>query len=111
MESELWHLYMLSSPELESKQVVSDKPCYEYNNKGYCLKTKCTFQHRCQKCTGSHPVNMCFSSFNTLTTPMNTFQNRPSRPYFNFRGRYPRQHTRNRVASPQRFMGPGPYTY
>ena len=49
---------------------------------------------------------MCFS-FNTPAQPINTFQNRPSRPFFNFSERNPREHTRNRVATPQRFLALG----
>ncbi|XP_053407964.1 uncharacterized protein LOC128559666 [Mercenaria mercenaria] len=35
-----------------------NKPCFDFNN-GSCAKKLCTFQHRCQKCSGPHGRIVC----------------------------------------------------
>ena len=33
--------------------------CYSYNNQGKCDRLRCQFQHKCRKCSGTHPAMSC----------------------------------------------------
>ena len=63
----------------KSKQAGSSKPyCFRYNNSnGHCPRQNCPFQHKCQKCGGSHSKKQCTSKpinndSNTKRNPLST---------------------------------------
>ncbi|VDI42630.1 Hypothetical predicted protein [Mytilus galloprovincialis] len=98
-------------------QANLQKPCYDFNFKGFCQKSQCFYRHNCMKCSLQHPALSCVRfdrlqgnqgfQFGSLRPPMfnqnrpqmsNQFrQNRPSfvqqnryRPPFNTRYSVPR---------------------
>ncbi|VDI19555.1 Hypothetical predicted protein [Mytilus galloprovincialis] len=96
-------------------QANLQKPCYDFNFKGFCQKYPCFYRHNCMKCSLQHPALSCVrfdrlqgnQGFGSLRPPMfnqnrpqmsNQFrQNRPSfvqqnryRPPFNTRYSVPR---------------------
>jgi hypothetical protein len=89
IDIELWML-CLTAPVNQTIQPVTLKPCFEFNNKGFCPKFKCPYQHRCLKCKESHPSINCIKSVSG-----------------NFRGG---QASPRRFVAPQRTVGFRPNT-
>lgn len=90
VDNELWLMYMVSdggnssgsnltTPAPGQANVAyksnSYNKCYNYNYKGLCDRSPCTYKHVCFKCSQNHPVFMC-----TLN------QNQPAFPPFRPRG-------------------------
>lgn len=55
VDPELWMLFM---QPLQSN-VSTYRPCYAFNQKGFCTGKTCQYTHTCQKCQGHHPAISC----------------------------------------------------
>lgn len=121
IDQELWLLYMVStSSELKNNPhgftKTSVNKCYNYNYKGMCDRTPCTYKHICFKCSGNHPFFACTVGVapNPINHPFrpgtpNRFQN----PGFQnqFRPRLPAQSARSHSQAGPKYMGPRQFSY
>lgn len=63
VDQELWMLFMCRpKPQVANEQVKFK--CYDFNYKGICQRSVCTFTHKCIKCGGSHSFKVCTSTGN-----------------------------------------------
>jgi len=63
VDQELWLLYIHPSNNtyrsLQPNTNVTNRKCYEYNNKGFCTLPYCRYLHKCLRCDNPHPVINC----------------------------------------------------
>ena len=91
IESELWLLYMYSSPAAPAQSPPAGKQlkCIPFNNTGRCVKAHCTYLHKCATCNGDHSAFVC-SLTSTFRLGQQRFPvERPSLPYVPPRPRGP----------------------
>ncbi|KAK6181459.1 hypothetical protein SNE40_009304 [Patella caerulea] len=90
VDYELWLLTM--SRQYTNKTLPSFKPagrCFDFNNRGFCLKQQCKYQHCCIICRGPHPGSSCSNRENQQGRstppypypPSSTFQKYRYHPY------------------------------
>ncbi|XP_053389370.1 uncharacterized protein LOC128552371 [Mercenaria mercenaria] len=94
IDAEIWLITMTSHTPVSDKL----RPCFDFNDKGYCSKYACQYAHKCKKCSGSHSSVIC----------KNVFQLEQTRGTNYFRPRFPRPVYRQ--VSNGSSMGPRPYT-
>ncbi|XP_060573700.1 uncharacterized protein LOC132731525 [Ruditapes philippinarum] len=58
VDAELWLLTMTNNHSLDLQY---SKPCFDFNNKGYCTKYGCKYLHKCKICLGPHSFIICRS--------------------------------------------------
>ena len=58
IDQELWLLYVNSS-SVPRQNTLQQKACFDFNNKGFCVRPYCQYSHSCLKCTGKHPATKC----------------------------------------------------
>ena len=58
IDTELWLTYM-HAPVSSQVAANSAKKCFDYNFKGICLRTVCSYLHRCLRCSSNHPQGYC----------------------------------------------------
>ncbi|XP_021358664.1 uncharacterized protein LOC110453821 [Mizuhopecten yessoensis] len=142
VDMELWLLCMTgqtastrpSAPATSSQQ--GRLMCFDFNYKGSCFKSPCSYVHACTQCGGNHSANVCNAAggggggagqkhfqpkFNQTGSGQHNFKPRFSQP----RSPYPRAAVTNQPGHNQgynqqafrgrgrgnRFMGPGSNTY
>ena len=60
IDGEIWLLAM--TPQIH-QPLFKQQPCFQFNNKGYCSKANCSYQHLCKTCKGPHSSNVCKNSY------------------------------------------------
>jgi hypothetical protein len=58
VDAELWLITMTNNHSLDLQY---SKPCFDFNNKGYCTKYGCKYLHKCKICLGPHSFIICRS--------------------------------------------------
>ena len=93
LDGELWLLAM--TPQIH-QPLFKQQPCFHFNNKGFCPKVNCPYQHLCKTCKGAHSSNLCKQLI---------FQNSVT----NFRPRGAFRQVQPRFSNPRPFVRPRPY--
>ena len=69
IDQELWLLYVNSS-SVPRQNTLQQKACFDFNNKGFCVRPYCQYSHSCLKCTGKHPATKCQETNQNSNKPL-----------------------------------------
>lgn len=62
VDPELWMMFM----QPLQQNFVTQKPCYAFNQRGFCVDKTCMYTHFCQKCQGQHPAISCKNAYGVV---------------------------------------------
>lgn len=94
IDQELWLLYINSPSSAPGQQSPQRNACFDFNNKGFCMRQYCHYSHTCLKCSGKHPATKCHEKYQNNKTFMSQPSSDKPVPHF-FRGSWKKSHTTN----------------
>jgi hypothetical protein len=80
IDQELWLLYINSTASASKQQAPPKNACFDFNNKGVCMRQYCQYSHSCLKCSGKHPATKCQYQNNKAGVQPNT--EKPASQFF-----------------------------
>ncbi|KAK6179792.1 hypothetical protein SNE40_012069 [Patella caerulea] len=127
IDYELWLLYMSNvepvtnqSTQFSTKGRSTFGKCFEYNNKGFCHISQCSYAHCCIQCNNEHPKIFCplKNTYNPQSVTYQTFRpqfnSNRTRPANNFQNSNRNMQTRNPTQANtfqnNKYLGPRRFT-